>query len=108
MVLAHPGGAEPAADLLVRHGHQQDVTLERHVLPLQRDEGVQLSDARALHVDAPRPHNVAFGDLAAEGVALPSRRVGRHDVHVMQEQDRLGRPAPFSRARTIARPGPDS
>ena len=89
VVRDHPPRAERAADLLVGLGQQNHVARERHALALQPQERDELGDARPLHV-----HRAARPQLAAphrrrEGIGLPLRAIGRHDVHVVEEHHRL-------------------
>ena len=53
----------------------------------------------AFHVDRAAPPDLAVGDLGAERIVLPARRIGRDDVHVMQQQQRLRRSRRPSAAR---------
>ena len=93
VIVAHPRRAEAATHLLVGNGHQDDVAVERDLLALEHDERVELRHARALHVERTAPPDLAVRNLAAERIARPSRGVCRHDVHVVQEHERLRRTA---------------
>jgi hypothetical protein len=95
VVVAHPCRAEDAADLFIRYSHQDDVARERNLLTLERDECVQVRDARPFHVECAASPDLAFDDFRSERIARPARTIRRHDVHVMQEHQGLRRPASF-------------
>ena len=89
VLLQHPFGTERPSDLFVGDSHQDHVTIERHVEPLQRKKRHQLDDALAFHVEGATPPDPAVRDLGAERIVYPARGVGRDDVHVMKEEERL-------------------
>jgi len=89
VVRDHPARAHRAPDLFVRLRQQDHVAIERHALALEAQKRDQLRDALALHV-----HRAAGPELVAlngrhERIGFPLRAIGRHDVHVMKQDDSL-------------------
>ena len=58
----------------------------------------ELRDGQALHVERAAPVDDAVADLAGERRKGPARRIGRHDVHVVEQDDRLAGGAAASAA----------
>ena len=89
MVFGEPPGALPPAGLLVGHGHEEQVALERRgPLTGECEHRHELHDAHALHVDGAPAPQVAVAELAGERVDGPFGRVGRHDVEVVEQAER--------------------
>ena len=96
---SEPAGAVQAAVLLVGHGEEDDVALERHPPALEVDHRGELGDAEALVVDRAAPPEQAALDQAGERRHGPPRARG-DDVHVVEQEDR---PAAAASATTAGR-----
>ena len=106
MVLDEPARPHPAPDLLVCGCEEDHVAFQRNGGALEREQGHQLRDSLAFHVERPAPPDVPVLLGAAEGIHLPVLRTGEHDVHVV-EQDQRARASVAPQARVeVGFPGP--
>jgi hypothetical protein len=104
MVLDQPAGAVGAAGLLVGGGDEQHVAPQGFAGGVQGQEGLQVGDADALHVERPAAPDVTVADLAGKRRHLPVAGVGGHHVDVVQQHQ--GRLAAALEARPkVAAPG---
>ena len=92
VVLQEHPGAGVAARLLVGDGKEDHVTLEYQSLPRGGDEGHELHDPHALHIQSPSAPDKAVGDLAGEGMELPVLGVGGDHVYMVEEDERFTLP----------------
>ena len=91
VVVEHVAGPHRPTDFFVVHSHEDDIAVERNLLPCKRQKSVELKDARPFHVDRAAAPDVAVFELPAKGIdRFPAARVCGHDVHMMEQQKRLG------------------
>jgi hypothetical protein len=98
-VLLEPRGAHGAADLLVGDREQQEVVARQLAALGEQAHREELHDAETLRVERAAAADEAATHVARERRERPLGGRGRHDVHVVEKHDRLGRAAAAAKAR---------
>ena len=106
VLLDEPPRPDPPADLFVRCGEKDHITLQRHGRALERDQRHELRDGLALHVERAASPDVAVLLRAAERIDLPVLRACEHDVHVIEQDERPRAAVTLEAGVQVGLPGP--
>jgi hypothetical protein len=90
---------------LVGGGEEEDVAVEADRFALQPKQGQELQDALRLHVLGAAAVDEPVLQQAGERRHRPARGVGRHDVHVVGEDQRPPGAAALERREQVRAPG---
>ena len=76
VVVEHVASTHRPTDFFVVHSHEDDIAVERNLLPCKCQKSVELKDARPFHVDCAAAPDVAIFELAPKGIdRIPATRV---------------------------------